>query len=295
MTTWTPAELGLDLRDGVEPGAVEPVLYDADVQAWEAYGELALRHAATGDHRERVRQAQNHIRAMMGQCPDAYLTWSAGKDSTALVHLVLVVAQEQGHPYPRILAIKDDCDYPGEEAYLRHWAKAWGVEDRLDIRRPAESLQQWLALGGDMRDPSDELHARGTPFSDQNFYNIIAAYDQERGCPGVYLGLRAMESKHRKLNLATRGEIYTKRTSQTVCQPIARWSGLDLFAYLFSRGIHPLHVYRCCGGGDPSMVRKSWWLPGRHAARGAGVALRRHYPSLFARLCEIMPHASRLK
>lgn len=293
--TYTPQEAGLDARHGVEAGACEPILTGEDIELWEAHREMTLRHAATAEHRERVRDAVGHIRAMLGIYPDAYVAWSAGKDSTILAHLVLCVAASEGRPLPRLFSVKDDCDYPGEVAYLRHWASAWGVLDKLDIRTPPHSLREWLTLGGDMRDASDDLHSRGVAFSDEAFYGVIAAYDAERSNPGAYLGLRAQESKGRARNLWTRGEIYEKRDGKGICQPLARWTTLDLYAYAHARGIEFLHTYRCCAlYGSPEEVRKSWFLPGTHAARGQGVFLRRYYPSLYRLLCQMMPSASRI-
>lgn len=293
VRTYRPQDLGLDLRHGITPDAQEPVLSQEDVDLWDAHREVALRHAASGEHMERVRAAVGHVRVMLHTNPDAYVAWSAGKDSTVLAHLVLSVAQAEGAAMPRLFSVKDDCDYPGETEYLRCWAQRWGASDRLDIRHPPFSLREWLMLGGEDRDPSADLHAKASTFSQEGFYGVIAAYDAERGNPGAYLGLRAGESAGRRRNVAIRGEVYTKRDGKTICQPLAAWSELDLFAYAHARGLEFLHPYRCCAlRGSPERVRKSWFLPGVHAARGEGVMLRRYYPSLYAELCAMMPRAS---
>jgi 3'-phosphoadenosine 5'-phosphosulfate sulfotransferase (PAPS reductase)/FAD synthetase len=194
-------------------------------------------------------------------------------------------------PGVRVMSIKDDCDYPGEVEYIERLAKKWGVE--LDIVRPGFSLQEALRDGG--AEAGDDLHSRASAFSDAGFYSLIETYRQRHGIPGVYLGLRKNESHARLMHRAKRGAVYTKRDGETVCMPLCDWSDVDVYAYLFAHDIEPLHVYRCVRlARSPADIRKSWWVPGSAARYGQVVWLRTYYPSLYARLCELMPDARSL-
>lgn len=187
------------------------------------------------------------------------------------------------------MSIKDDLDFPGEVEYLERYAHEWGVN--LDILSPRFSLEQWI-LDHDISIMED-LHARGSEFSDAGFYSLIEEYRLQRGSPGVYLGLRKDESRGRLMNRAMRGLIYTKSNGETVCQPIADWSGKDVYAYFFSNSIEPLPLYRCIGHHkDPERLRKSWWIMGQHSAKGAAIWLKTYYPSLWVRLCVAIPDAT---
>jgi 3'-phosphoadenosine 5'-phosphosulfate sulfotransferase (PAPS reductase)/FAD synthetase len=244
-----------------------------------------MAYSQTSRHKRAVEKSRVVIYEMADKNPKANLSWSAGKDSTAMVHLGV-----QCGVSGRILSVKDDLDFPGEVEYLHHYALEWGVDDRLDIRSPPFLLTDWLR-----EHPvsiMEDLHSRCSEFSDSGFYKIIWQYHQENP-GGVYLGLRIEESLGRKMNYYQRGAIYHKLDGQAVCQPIAHWTGMDVFAYLFTNNIEPLHVYRAIGHHDtPERIRKSWWVMGVHSARGAAAWLRQYYPSLYQRLKEMIPDVS---
>lgn len=266
----------------------EPRLTPEDRRIWDAWRRQALTHARTRRHLGRVESARREIERMAERRPDAYVAWSAGKDSTALVHLVRVECAVPG----RVMAVKDDLDFPGEEEYLRELADAWGVD--LDILRPPFSLQAWLAEHAADIEADEDLHSRSAAFSKAAFYAVVRAYRESMGAPGVYLGLRAEESRGRALNRYQRGRTYQKADGEVVCQPLADWTGIDVYAYLLSRGIDLLPMYRCVRLHErPDRVRKSWWLPGASTRHGGMVWLRAYYPSLYRRLCELLPDAGR--
>lgn len=267
----------------------EPVLTPEDRAIWSAYERQALAHSRTLVHARRVEAARRIAADFHAANPNGYLAWSAGKDSTALVHLVRV---DRGLDVPA-MSIKDDLDFPGEEEYLARWAGEWGV--RLEIVRPAFSLQGFLRDRGSELDPSEDMHGRAAALSREGFYPLIDEYVARTGQRAVYLGLRAEESRGRARNLWTHGTCYERRDGIRVCQPLVRWRGVDVFSYLLARGIEPLAIYRCAAfhGGDPSRVRKSWWVPGAHTSRGGMVWLKRYWPSLYRQLEELLPSAAR--
>jgi 3'-phosphoadenosine 5'-phosphosulfate sulfotransferase (PAPS reductase)/FAD synthetase len=106
----------------------------------------------------------------------------------------------------------------------------------------------------------------------------------------VALGLRSEESGIRRRVREMRGRCFRLASGQLRCLPVADWSGLDVFAYAHSRNIELLPVYRCVAlmhAREPWLIRKSWWLPGSHAAQGGVVWLRRYYPSLYDKMCAL--------
>lgn len=261
----------------------EPQLTDKDRRIWRRWKRQCLTWAKSATHQQRVQKAVDAIFRMHHARPDAYVAWSAGKDSTALAHLALVACGIDAHA----MAIKDDLDFPGERRYIETLSNQWGVD--VDVLEPDFSLQGYLAEHADELHADEDLHGRAAGFADRAFYGVIDDYRQAHDTPGVYLGLRAEESDGRAGN-ASRGSIYTKKSGETVCQPIRWWEARDVYAYLFSRDI-PLHpVYRCVRLHEsPGRVRKSWWLPGAHARHGATVWLKTYWPSLYSRLCDLLP------
>lgn len=260
----------------------EPVLDARDHQAWAAHMRMAAVHARTTAHRRRVDVARCVIREFHATHPNAILMWSAGKDSTAMCHLAAV---DLALPVSSI-SQKDDLDYPGEREYVSRLASAWGLP--LRIVEPPISLRAWLKDHGAHLIGAD-VHGRTSEMSKIGFYDLVEQAAQGRP---IYLGMRAKESRGRALNRALRGHTYVKACGQAVCQPLADWHDIDVYAYLLTHGVPMLDVYKCCGfmhASDPGRVRKSWWVPGSHAARGQVAWLRRYWPSLYADLVEMMP------
>jgi 3'-phosphoadenosine 5'-phosphosulfate sulfotransferase (PAPS reductase)/FAD synthetase len=261
----------------------EPVLSVEDVRIWERWRMAFLLHSRTRAYRGAV----DHARRIASQAIDGATSpmacWSGGKDSTGLALLL----RELGG---RVLLVseKDDLDYPGEEDYVRGLAAAWGAN--LEIVRPPVSPMAWLLERRGRLSAGEEMHARSAELSKACFYGVM-----ERANAGhdvILWGLRADESGRRRALLTKKGASYALKNGVRRAAPLAFWTGQDVFAFLQERGVEPLHVYRCCGFLEehrlrPWLIRKSWWIPGRHAANGSAAWLRRYWPSLFAKLSEI--------
>lgn len=249
---------------------------------------------------------------------------SGGKDSTAMTALVCLDAGLAGHV--EIVSEKDDLDFPGEREYVEALASRCGAP--LRIVTPTVSPAAYIAEAaarGELHCAAD-IHSRVAGLSKECFYALMERDNHTR--PLVFLGIRSAESGVRKMvvNAArgkrrrandtlsagpwgglpgapTRGTAYPQSgvtywhagAFQWRCVPVGHFTDLDVYAYLDTRGIDPLPVYRCVGlmhRDCPGRVRKSWWLPGGQTARGQVAWLRRYYPSLYRTLCGWMPDAS---
>lgn len=277
----------------------------------------AREHAKTQSFARRVDRARGAIiealslREVAGTSTRPGVSWSCGKDSTVMTHLVCVEAGAGRSVL--VVSEKDDLDYPGEREYAERYASAWGLD--LEILTPSISPSTWVeeaAARGELRS-YDDIHTRAAGLSKACFYRVMEA--SNAGRPLVMMGLRREESNIRN-HVATRAVMgamdrrrdgsagptsgltyWHKGEHQWRCLPVAEFTALDVYAYLASRDIDPLPVYRCIGlmhRDRPGMIRKSWWLPGGHAADGQVAWLRRYYPSLYRKLLSWMPDASLL-
>lgn len=266
----------------------EPVLRAEDHRWWDVWMRTWAEHARTRAFMRAVDSAKRVIEEAVEKTSSAKgergIAWSGGKDSTALVHLACV---EMGmRDVFSVRSEKDDLDYPGEREYVEGLASAWGL--RLQIFEPPSSPSAWIEARTGRMSGADEIHSRTSGLSRELFYPVTEQMDT--GLSLVMMGLRTEESPPRAALRASRGRLYRMRSGPHVGQwraiPIADWRGNDVFAYLVSRGVEPLHVYRCIGfftehQRAPWLVRKSWWLPGSSASQGAMSWLRRYYPSLW--------------
>lgn len=254
-----------------------------DLIVWASWVATARLRARSSGHRRRVEQSRAALASLYARHPDALLMWSAGKDSTAMVHLASTV-----RPGCEACSEKDDLDFPGERSYVERWAAAWGVD--LQVVTPDTSPADWVAAHSDELGPSTDIHSRTAELSRRCFYEVVERASAGRSA--IILGLRAEESRGRALNRYTHGIEYRKAGGKVVAQPIADWTGIDVMAYLVEHEIDPLPVYRCVAlmhRRDPWRIRKSWWLPGASARHGYTAWLRHYYPSLYRRIVDLVP------
>lgn len=263
----------------------EPILTDDDRRLWASWERAARAHALTRSFARRVDSARSVIDEASRIAP-ASIGWSAGKDSTVLVHLACV---EMGlRDALEVHSVKDDLDFPGEREYVERLGAQWGL--RLTVVEPPGSLVEWVRRNASSIRAADDMHSRSSALSAEFFYPVIEA--ATRRCACVLLGLRAEESRGRNASRASHGLIYRVSSGQWRATPLGDWSGMDVLAYAVSRGVELLPVYRCVSlmhRDEPWRIRKSWWLPGASAARGQAAWLRRYYPSLYARASEWIP------
>jgi len=269
-----------------DPG---PRLSRDDARVWDTWRLTFAMHARTEEYRRAVDRAKASIFDALGNDGPWALMWSGGKDSTAMAHLA---SAETMGAVP-LVSEKDDLDYPGEREYVTKLALEWGAS--LKIITPRISPAAWLSEHGFDLDGADDVHGRSAGLSKACFYREVETANE--GCAGIFLGLRSEESKGRRLNRASHGLLYRKRNGQLISQPIADWTGMDVFAYLQANGIEVLPVYRCVAlmhRHEPWRIRKSWWIPGAHGARGQVTWLRHYWPELYLQLCEWVPAAKGL-
>jgi len=242
--------------------------------------EIFGLHANLHSFKAKVSQAKQEIEKFLSMGLNVYGSISGGKDSTAMMHLINSI-----NPSVPFMSEKDDMDFPGEMEYIELLATKYDLD--IDIISPSVSLWEEIKVV----DFTEDIHSRGTSFSDRNFYGLISKYKKAKGFNGVFLGLRSQESKGRKENFKKNGYTYFNKTDNGyVCQPLANFTARDVFAYLVSNGIPIFEVYfKTMFVGGPEDIRKSWVLPSARSSKGQALWLKYYYPDIFAKLCEINP------
>lgn len=257
-----------------------------DERVWATWQRAAAAHGRTVAHRRRI---DSTLRLLDRATPlaSAAVSWSGGKDSTVMTHVVCVKFGAQVD----VVSEKDDLDFPGEEDYVRQLAERWRL--RLHIERPDVSPEAWVRQH--LQHPGDEIHARHSGLSRVCFYPVVERF--ERRYQTMALGLRSEESGIRAGLRRARGRDYRLVSGKRRLLPIADWAGLDVYAYAQAHDIELLPLYRCVAfmhADAPWTLRKSWWLPGVGARFGQVAWLRRYYPSLYRKLAAWMPSARSL-
>lgn len=251
-----------------------------DEKTFEYWKELYLLHSKLDSFKRKVDKSFEIIQEFLLKDLNNVVSCSAGKDSTVLMHLVTRLK-----PDIKVISEKDDLDFPNELEYLYILQEKYNLN--LDILIPNANL--WDILKN--YDFTEDIHSKGTSFSDTYFYDLIKKYNKENKITGAFLGLRAEESKRRQWNMKHNHYIYYNNDwKQWICQPLATWKVQDIFAYLFSNDIPILDIYfKTKYKGSPENIRKSWILPSGQSNRGEVQWLKHYYPQLYNKLCIINP------
>lgn len=237
-------------------------------------------HAKTAGYRRRVAEAAAIIQRAAEACERWVLSWSTGKDSTAMVHLVRALC-----PQTPIVIQFDDCDWPTKRAYAERVSAAQGWA--LHRVEPEFSVWERVAAG---RIGEEDFCALTHPLTRDAFLAPLAAEQQALGAAGVFLGLRIAESRARAVHLRRRGPLYRIRSGEWRCCPLARWAAEDVFAYLVEHGveINPCYFHNCLK--EPEEIRLSWATPTPSSMRYGDLEhLRRHNPEQYRKIRELLP------
>lgn len=228
--------------------------------------------------------------AILRRASDLDVPWwvgLSGKDSRA----VALLAQDAGLQI-RAMSVSDDAAMPGEDASVERAGLDAGCA--VDWIRPRDSVLGWLRMHGGLL---ADLQTRSSSLASWAFYEPLAAHRAEHGPYGLLWGLRAAESRGRRIRRMVSGPLYQHAAEGWRCAPICDWSTLDVHAYLHLRG-HALHpVYLCIDPDtDPLSIRTDWWFTvGWHADAPRHYAwLRRWWPDLWRLAVEIDPAVRRL-
>ena len=186
------------------------------------------------------------------------ISCGGGKDSTA----ISIIARAVDGSIP-ILCADPPNPLTDREAHVR-------------------ALLSWL--GGDsVRIPYDwdvQSVLRGEkPYPEGLKMRTLSRWHKEHGIDGVILGIRASESKMRRLNLAQRGFVYPVHGGYR-CQPIADMSAAEVLcvALLHDAPVNPVYTKQA-GVLNFDHIRDGTWWP--HGKIDNAAWIRRYYPEFY--------------
>lgn len=155
-----------------------------------------------------------------------YVSFSAGKDSAVIAH-----ACHAAHPGIAILMIDPGCP----THWLAHERERW-----LDYAQQhgwALTLYPWDKWS----DAVDQANIHASMFE--------AVHERARrdGLTTRVMGLRAAESRTRRIVVATRGLDYRYADGSRALLPIGTWQTDDVWAYIVEAGLPWLDIYDALG------------------------------------------------
>ncbi len=249
------------------------------VMPWAAVEATWKMHARTAMHRARVAKTIRMIRDIHAEGLKLFFAFSGGKDSTALAGLL-----EDAGVEAHAVHVHTELNTPGTREHVDVVTDILGMG--LDVYEPEESVWDLLAqpvVGG--KDPLLDRASAGS---------LLVAYTYEHDLDGSWTGLRADESRGRRMNARVRGALYQLASDgKWIAQPLLWWTAQDVFAYAVTRGlpVHPHYrlAYEVCGV-TPERARVDCIVtPEGPAAMGAHAVAQRLYSNLWRRVEDARP------
>lgn len=255
---------------------------------WDNYLRLWEGHAKTSAYLRRWDRACEH--AARGITHGRfYCALSGGKDGVAVAAVVNVAC---GHDV-MLAHAHTELNTPGMLETAERTAELLDMD--LDVFEPDRDIWQWLRSWPKQYSLREREHRREF---DRLFAsgNMLVAYQYANGFTGAFSGVRADESKGRRLNRMFRGHLYQlAKDASWMCNPIGDWSARDVFACAVSRGL-PIHPYYRLALEqleiDPESPgsRVDCVVPREEVTRlPAALPLRVLYPDLYRRITAIRP------
>lgn len=241
----------------------------------------ALIAAALPSRRDRAARVlpviEEHLRRH-----DGFVTWSGGRDSTAVVALA-----RQVRPHVPVVWYDSGLEYPETHAYIRGLAES--LKLNLYILKAEPSALEILALTGAW--DHGALYRSDVPDLHDALIVGPAAKAGALFGAGELTGLRAEESVGRRVLLARADGHYRRANGTEVFAPIWAWSGLAVRGLLAAEQIPANPVYaRLAQVGAPERAQRvGLVVDGNNAENGRFTYLRAGWPDLWAELCAVLP------
>jgi 3'-phosphoadenosine 5'-phosphosulfate sulfotransferase (PAPS reductase)/FAD synthetase len=209
-----------------------------------------------------------------------YCSISGGKDSLVALHLISrvfpacpLVWVNQGE-----LAEWEDCIELIEALKSDYQI--------LELCPPRSLLQLYkdfgIPLDGKMNTKLDKI------INQKLIYDPLEEYQERHDIKGYAWGIRAQESRNRKLYLKQHGEVHLIKKGFWVCSPVGFWKTKEIWQYIDSHRL----PYPAMYDRDRMTVRNGPPIGTTGVNWGRLVELRRFYPEKWQQFIDIFPELS---
>lgn len=212
--------------------------------------EYFYKYSHLNKHINKVLKSQEILEKYLDMCPNTYLSWSCGKDSTAVLSLLRAIDKDEKIP---VIHFDLGVELPNTDSYKANFTN-------ITTFKPSKNLiETMLEFGFESKECRKS--------------NFIKEFTDNNKFDGHIMGLRYNESSARR-NLFKRGSIYKREEDDMwVCNPIYNWDFEDVFAYLISSCV-PIHPHYSIKSNQPLEERR---VGGYVSGRNRGSEFGRFY------------------
>lgn len=233
----------------------------------------------------RVEEAKGLVRAALETVPGTWaVSCSGGKDSTVL----LGVAIEAGWRGP-VFHFRHP-ETPAENTALVHdLARCFDLEVVEAPTPGAWEVYERIGRFFDLPETPDE---KAEVRRMLNGYKAASAAALEAtGAVGAFWGMRAQESRQRKIIMAKKGDLYRVQDRSTwTSNPIRWWSVRDVWGFTVSRDLPCLRIYDIDDNREHVRSEVTWLAAPHLWAKGQAQKMRDQDIVTFEALCQRWPN-----
>lgn len=167
------------------------------------------------------------------------VSYSGGKDSTVVLDLAYQVF---GNRLSVVHQTYGKETAPGN-VEMFEWAKETYPIEFIEHEAPGE-LEAMRKVGHFFLEPQTKEEKDAVKWWWEQSFRSINKKVKELGWNGHILGLRAEESRNRKMTIGKNGTLFFNQSHGLhECLPLATWSGRDVWAYIVSRDLKYNPIY----------------------------------------------------
>ncbi len=232
--------------------------------------------------KRRVVRAQEIIKQGLEKSSNPYVSFSGGKDSEVVLHLVL-----QQRPDIKVIYINQGAEYPETREFIDRIKEEWGI-NLLETEGPnvLDVMEEYGAHGA----KATKEYKPGE-IGWQVFYEPLFKKLDELGLDAVFMGLRKEENLHRLYSLTRRGEVAWCKYDETWhINPIANWKVEDVWAYITSNDLPYNSIYYKNRFRPRNDIRVSPFAGDTYATYGKFLELKYYHPDIFTELVKRFPN-----
>jgi 3'-phosphoadenosine 5'-phosphosulfate sulfotransferase (PAPS reductase)/FAD synthetase len=276
-------------RNNVDPSKLK--------NAW-----IALNNTDNIPLDEKINASKRIIQKALNSCTHPTISWSGGKDSTVLLHMVR-------HFLPDIptIFVDLDCLFPETKVYINELRTKWNLNlhttrsEEYDFKSLTKKygypiFGKNIANNVERARRTNNLRKQLSPFEvflvkiQANISSKCSQFLLERPCKIKehefrsdlkFIGLRALESRARVRLWADYGDIYVvkdyygKAKPITKCNPISMWSEKDIWDYFERFKIPRCKIY------EMGYHRNGCWTCAMAIRNGQLKRLNNYNPELY--------------
>ena len=238
--------------------------------------KMDLLHAKQLQFKTTVAMAKQVIHKALQQMKKPYVSFSGGKDSLVMLHLVL-----EQRPSTQVVYFDADASYPDTDRFLEELASLWNLNFcRIKTTPIIDVFREY----GINHPQIEEKTMAAT------VYAPVAQMTEQYGCDGEFVGLRSEESIARRQLIRYRGQLFPNKSHGSLeCLPVAHFSTEDIWAYITSHNLPYNAVYDRTAMRQRNEIRVSYWCGESAREFGRYVWLKKEYPELYNRFAAEFP------